>query len=131
MQIKDLLDSKPPTITVNTDRDVPDAMRLMIDNKISSLVVIDDDENPTGIITERDIFHLAHRYRGDMMDMKVGDCMSSRLITASPEDTLDKAAQLMTENHFRHLPIMDENQHLCGILSIGDILKAKLAQPAS
>jgi CBS domain-containing protein len=75
MQIKDLLESKPPPVTIRSDQDVPDAMRLLIENQIGSLVVTDEKETPVGIITERDIFHLAFRYRGDMMDMKVGDAM--------------------------------------------------------
>jgi CBS domain-containing protein len=131
MQIKDLLESKPPPITVRVDQDVPNAMRLLIENKIGSLVVVDDNEIPAGIITERDIFHLAFRYRGDMMDMKVGDCMSSRLVMATPEDDLDHAARLMTDKHIRHLPIKDDKEQLCGIVSIGDIVKARFSQPTA
>lgn len=128
MQIKDLLETKPPPITIRAEQDVPDAMRLLIDNHIGSLVVVDENENPVGIITERDIFHLAFRYRGDMMDMKVGDSMTSRLVLATPDDDIEKAARVMTDEHIRHLPIMDEQQQLCGIVSIGDIVKARLGE---
>ena len=92
-------------------------------------MVTDSNDKPTGIITERDIFHLAFRYRGDMMDMTVGDCMSSRLVMASPEDDIDHAARLMTEKYIRHIPIMNDQNQLCGIVSIGDIVKARLIQP--
>jgi CBS domain-containing protein len=103
-------------------------MRLLIDNHIGSLVVVDESENPVGIITERDIFHLAFRYRGDMMDMKVGDTMTSRLVLGAPEDDIEKAAKVMTDEHIRHLPILDEQEQLCGIVSIGDIVKARLGE---
>ena len=130
MMVRDILESKPPPVTVNANQYMPDAMRLMIDDHIGSLVVVDDDDNPVGIITERDIFHLAFRYRGDMMDMKVGDNMSSRLILGSPDDDVDNIARMMTEKHIRHIPIVEENDRLCGIVSIGDIVKARLTEPA-
>ncbi len=130
MLIKDLLQAKPPPVTVHVNREMADAMRLLIDNNIGSLIVTNDQDHPVGIITERDIFHLAFRYRGDMMDMKVGENMTDDLATASPEDDLDHIARLMTERHIRHVPIVDQNQQLCGIVSIGDVVKARLNEPA-
>jgi CBS domain-containing protein len=125
MKIGDLIKSKPAPITINSLKTIQQAMRLLIENKIGSLIVVEDDANPIGIITERDIFHLAFRYRGDMMDMKVVDNMTGRLILGKPEDDIDYVAELLTENRIRHLPVIDDNNELCGIVSIGDILKAK------
>jgi CBS domain-containing protein len=128
MQTKDILESKPPPVTIHIDQDMPNAMRLLIENKIGSLVVVNDDDSPVGIITEHDIFHLAFRFRGDMMDMKVGDNMTSRLILGAPEDDIEHLARLMIDNHIRHIPIMDEDNRLGGIVSIGDIVKARLSE---
>ena len=130
MLIKDLLQSKPPPVTVRANRDMADAMRLLLDHNIGSLVVTDEQDQAVGIITERDIFHLAFRYRGDMMDMKVGENMTDNLTVASPEDDLEHIARLMTERRIRHVPIMDQNKQLCGIVSIGDVVKARLSEPA-
>ncbi len=130
MLIKDLLQAKPPPVTVRSTRDMADAMRLLIDNNIGSLIVLNEQDHPVGIITERDIFHLAFRFRGDMMDIKVSENMTDNLVTASPEDDLEHIARLMTERHIRHVPIVDQNQHLCGIVSIGDVVKAHLGEPA-
>ena len=130
MLIKDLLQAKPPPVTVRANREMTDAMRLLIDNNIGSLIVTDDQDHPIGIITERDIFHLAFRYRGDMMDMKVGENMTDNLTTGKPEDDLEHIARLMTERHIRHVPIMDQSKQLCGIVSIGDVVKARLSEPA-
>ncbi len=130
MLIKDLLQAKPPPVTVPANREMSDAMRLLIDNNIGSLVVTNEQDRPVGIITERDIFHLAFRYRGDMMDMKVGENMTDNLTVASPEDDLEHIARLMTERHIRHVPIVDQNEQLCGIVSIGDVVKARLSEPA-
>jgi len=126
MRVRDILNSKPPPVTVRANNDMAVGMRLLIDNHIGSLIVVDDEDQPVGIITERDIFHLAFRYRGDMMDMKVGENMSSDLTVGSPEDDLDHVARIMTEKHIRHIPIMDDDDRLCGIVSIGDIVKAGL-----
>jgi CBS domain-containing protein len=127
MRVRDILNSKPPPVTIRANNDMAVAMRLLIDNNIGSLIVIDDDDQPIGIVTERDIFHLAFRYRGDMMDMKVGENMSSDLTVGSPEDGLDHVARIMTEQHIRHIPIIDDAERLCGIVSIGDIVKAGLS----
>lgn len=129
MQVKDILETKPPPVTISAGKDMPDAMRLLIDNHIGSLVVVDDDDNPIGIITERDIFHLAFRYRGDMMDMKIGENMSTKLVVGSPDDDIEDLARIMTEKHIRHIPIVDDSDQLCGIVSIGDIVKAGLHEP--
>lgn len=130
MLVKDVLDCKSEPVTIHANQEMPNAMRLMIDNKIGSLVIVDDDNNPTGIITEHDIFMLAYRYRGDMMDMKVGDNMSTRLILGRAEDDVEKLGNIMIEERIRHIPILDETDHLCGIISIGDVLKTRLTQPA-
>ena len=131
MKVKDILESKPPPVTIRAEQDMSVAMRSLIDNGIGSLVVVDESEQPVGIITEHDIFHLASRYQGDMMDMKVGENMTSRLVLGAPEDAIEKIAQTMLDKKIRHIPIMDHNDNLCGIVSIGDIVRANLTQPAS
>lgn len=132
MIIKQLLESKPSPITIQSNKTVEDAMRLLLENKIGSLVVVDRDDLPKGIITEHDIFNLAHRFRGDMMDMSVRDNMSSDLHTANPEDGIDRVASLMIEKRIRHIPIIDGNNKLRGIISMRDVVKALIgkASPA-
>ncbi|MFH1700134.1 MAG: CBS domain-containing protein [Candidatus Zixiibacteriota bacterium] len=124
MQVKDLLQNKTPPITARHRDTIESAMRLLIDNKIGSLIVVDADEKPIGIITERDIFHLAFRYRGDMMDMRVGDFMSENLVLGKPEDDINHIADLISANKIRHIPILD-NGELTGVVSIRDIVQAR------
>ena len=124
MKVRDLLEFKKPPVTVRQNRTIQDCMRLLIDNKIGSLVVVDEDARPAGIITERDIFHLAFRYRGDMMDMRVKDNMTSKLVMGSPDDDLDSIADIINKNRIRHVPIMEDTK-LVGIVSIRDIVKAQ------
>ena len=123
MLIRDLIKTKSPPVTIPSGKTIQRAMRLLIDNKIGSLVVVDKINKPIGIITERDIFHLAYRFRGDMMDMRVDDHMTGKLILGRLGENINTVAHTMTKNHIRHMPIMDDNDNLCGILSIGDIVK--------
>ncbi|MCK5125855.1 MAG: CBS domain-containing protein [candidate division Zixibacteria bacterium] len=127
MRVKDLLESKKPPVTIKYTKTIQDCMRLLIDNKIGSVIIVDDEKRPIGIITERDIFHLAFRYRGDMMDMIVKDNMTSKLIIGHPDDKIDDIADLITVNKIRHVPIM-EDQKLVGIVSIRDVVKARAEQ---
>lgn len=123
MKAQDVLNSQKQPVTINADKNLQDAMRLLIDNKIGSLVVVDENDTPIGIITEHDIFHLAYRYRGDMMDMLVNDHMSKNLIVGTPDDSIDKIVNLMLDKHIRHIPITDGKKKLVGIISIRDLVK--------
>lgn len=124
MLAKEILQKKKAPITIYGDRLLEDAMRLLIENKIGCLIVTDEDECPIGIITEHDIFRLAYRYRGDMMDMNVGENMTRNLVVAAPDDSLDQLAVVMIEKRIRHLPIIEGDNRLCGVISIRDIIKA-------
>ncbi|MCP4570521.1 MAG: CBS domain-containing protein [FCB group bacterium] len=126
MLVKELLQAKPSPVTISADRTLQEAMRLLIEHKIGSLVIVNIEDNPVGIITERDIFHLALRYQGDMMDMRVGDNMTTRMMSGIPEDDINQIARVMIEKGIRHIPIIDSNRKLCGILSMRDIVKAKM-----
>ncbi|MCK5127849.1 MAG: CBS domain-containing protein [candidate division Zixibacteria bacterium] len=122
MKVKEILESRKAPITIHAEKHLQDAMRLLIDHKIGSLIVVDDEDKPSGIITEHDIFHLAYRFRGDMMDMVVGDNMTKNLVLASPDDSLNKIADIMMEKHIRHIPITDDSKKLLGIISIRDLV---------
>ena len=126
MQVKDLLKSRPSPITVKSDQTIQEAMQLLIDNKIGSLVVVDDKGDPEGIITERDIFRLAYTNCADLMQLSVKDHMSDRLVIGLPDDDIDYIARIITQNRIRHIPILDEDKKLCGLISIGDVVKARL-----
>jgi len=126
MKIRDLDASHREPIKISADRIMEDGMRRLLDNKVSSLIVVDSDNKPVGIITERDIFHLAYRFRGDMMDIRIGEHMTTNLVVCHPDDDLDDTARRMLEKKFRHMPITDEQNNLVGMLSIRDIVRAKL-----
>ncbi len=128
MKIKDILQNKPQPITIDVNSTVKDAADILRDKKIGSVVVVDDDHNAVGIITERDMFRILHDDNRIDLTTPLEDAMTKDLIIGLPSDDIDYIAQIITQKRIRHIPILDEDKKLCGIVSIGDILKARLEQ---
>lgn len=104
-----------------------EAAQSMRDRKISSLVVTEQDRL-VGIMTERDIVS-AVADGADSEVAHVRDYMTSNPISAQAEISLDEATQMMLEHGFRHLPIVDEDQRLVGIISLRDLARAGAKVP--
>lgn len=126
MQVRDILKSKKQPVTINADVSIEKAIELLVEHKIGSLLVTDSSGQVTGIITERDIFQMTSKHCVDFKNIVVSDYMSKKLVIGVPDDDISYIAQIITQNRIRHIPIMDENKKLCGIVSIGDIVKAQL-----
>ena len=114
-------------LTVYETNTVEDAMALLVEHNIGSLVVLDGQHKIAGIITERDIMRKCYRRGVDFFKMKVSETMTGKddLIVGMIEDRLDYIMQVMTQNRIRHVPIID-GERLLGMLSIGDVVKAQL-----
>jgi CBS domain-containing protein len=129
MTVKDILEkTKRPVITITGDKTIRDAMKVLIENKIGSVVVIGDAGDPVGILTERDVFRLCYESTGGIMDMKISDHMTVNLLIGVPDDDIEYIASVITSKRVRHIPIIDKKKKLCGLISIGDIVKARMKQ---
>lgn len=123
MLIRDILRQKGhDVVTIRPDRTVLDAMELLVDRNIGSLLVV-EDERVRGIITERDVLRMTARRPADFQELSVSDVMTRDLITAPPGDSIDQVMEIMTRNRIRHLPIVD-GDGLHGLVSIGDVVNA-------
>ena len=123
MRIRDILRTKGRrVVTIRGDRPVMDAVDLLVDHNIGSVVVTEGDQ-PLGILTERDLLRLAARTRGRLDTTAVEDEMTRTLVTASPDDDLHGVMDVMTDRRIRHLPVL-EGGRLVGIVSIGDLVNA-------
>ncbi len=100
------------------------AIKKLNEHNIGALLVI-DNKKLAGVITERDVLHATAEHGNKIDELKVEDFMTKDLITCSKNETVDNVMELMTVNHIRHLPIL-ENEELVGIISIGDVVKAQL-----
>ena len=126
MKVREYLERNPRRIlTAQTERPIPEAMAMLLDNRISCLPVTDEGENLVGIISDKDIFRAAYKQPGGFIERTVGDLMTVDLIVGVADDDLDYIAGIMTNNRIRHVPIV-ENRRLIGLLSVGDIVKSQL-----
>lgn len=117
-------------LLVAADASVTDAVAAMCGRGVGSAVVSGPDGLPAGIITERDVLRQFAAHGAGLGALPVADIMSSPVRTTGPEATLVEVMQLMTDNRFRHLPVVDDGK-LVGILSIGDVVKARLGETES
>jgi CBS domain-containing protein len=131
MLVRDLLEAKREPVTIEGDQSVFETMQSMVENEIGSLIVVNQDDTPIGIITESDIFMLIYQRRGDMPDLPVRENMSTDLILGVLDDDLGFIAEVMIGNNIQHIPIMDETEKLCGIVSMRDLVRSRQASSTS
>lgn len=123
MKIGKLLERKGgDVVTVPPYLPLQDAMRLLVQHNIGS-VVVSEDRVVQGILTERDILRLAAAGPSRMESLKAEEVMTRDVIVGLPEDNLDYVMEIMTRNRIRHLPVVDEGW-MVGIVSIGDVVNA-------
>jgi CBS domain-containing protein len=127
IKIGQLLNTKGHDVWyVSPQAAVFDALKLMAEKDIGALLVL-ENENLVGIISERDYARKVILKGKNSMDTLVKDIMTSEVITIQADQTIDSCMELMTNHHIRHLPVYKGNQ-LIGIISIGDVVKAIISQ---
>lgn len=125
MNIKSILATKgADVITIGPDQKIRDALTLLAKHNVGALVVVNNTHKPIGIISERDIVRLAAKNE-ELFSIPINEVMTKDVITGVPQDDLRAVADTMTEKRIRHLPIVDQEDTLIGIISIGDIVKAE------
>lgn len=125
MNIKSILATKGANVvTISPDKTIREALAVLVNHNVGALVVIDEIKKPVGILSERDIVRLAARNEA-LFGIPVQEVMTTNVITALPQDELKAVANTMTEKRIRHLPIVDNQGILVGIISIGDVVKAE------
>ncbi|HEV2915124.1 MAG TPA: CBS domain-containing protein [Pyrinomonadaceae bacterium] len=124
--IKDVLQSKGhEVLSVSPDATVYEALRIMAEKNVGALVVL-DGEAVAGIMSERDYARKVILHGKSSREMRVGEIMTSKVYYMRPEQNLQDCMTQMTDKHVRHLPVI-EDERLVGIISIGDVVKAIIA----
>lgn len=113
-------------ITIESDRTLEDAIARLVEHNIGSLVVMDGGKL-AGILTERDILRVSAEGGEKLAGTRVSEAMTKELIVGEVSDAVDYVMGVMTKNRIRHLPIV-ENEQVCGMISIGDVVKVQLQQ---
>jgi CBS domain-containing protein len=125
--VRDMLRTKGYDIwSIAPDTTVYDALKLMAEKNIGAVLVMDGD-NLMGILSERDHARKVALQGKAAVDTPAREIMTERVMCVRPDETAEQCMALMTEKKVRHLPVLEDNQ-LIGMISIGDVVKATIAQ---
>jgi CBS domain-containing protein len=122
-----LADKGSDVITIEPERTLADAARLLAERRIGAVVVADAENPVQGIISERDIARAVARRGAAALQEPVSGHMTTKLFTCTRACTVSQIMETMTDQKVRHVPVV-ESGRLGGIISIGDIVKHRLAE---
>ncbi len=109
-------------ISVQPSVSILDAIRTLAGQGVGALLVMEESGKLVGIFTERDVLRQVAKNPETLTTTQVSEIMTRELIVGVPDDELDYVSNVMTENRFRHLPVL-ENGTVVGLISIGDVVK--------
>jgi CBS domain-containing protein len=129
VNVQSIIGSKGSDVaTIMQTASLSDVVTALGEHGVGALVVSGDGRAIEGIVSERDIVRAVSRSGAAALDTSVGSVMSTDVITCALSDGVDRLMGLMTERRIRHLPVVDDGGHLAGIISIGDVVKARLTE---
>ncbi len=127
MGISTVLNDKGRAVaSVAPDSSVAEIVGVLVERRIGAVLVVEDGQ-PVGIVSERDIIRCLSEHAGDVMGLRARAVMTAPVITIRLQDSVCDAMELMTDRRIRHLPVVESDQ-LVGIVSIGDLVKRRIEQ---
>jgi CBS domain-containing protein len=114
-------------ITLSPHRTLADAAKTMTDQRIGAIIIAAADGSIAGIISERDIVRAVSGHGAEALTHLVSRHMTAKVETAREGDSLHEIMEQMTTGKFRHVPVVEDGK-LTGIISIGDVVKHRLAE---
>lgn len=132
MLVQAILKSKATdeVVTVEPSATVSQAAEILASKRIGTVIISEDGgHSAAGILSERDIVRELAASGSGCLDKPVSAYMTKDLVTATQQDTVENILSRMTEGRFRHMPIVEEGK-LIGIVTLGDAVKAQLAELA-
>ncbi|WP_274388224.1 CBS domain-containing protein [Salsipaludibacter albus] len=112
--------------TIGPDATLAEASARLAERNIGALVVSTGDQSVDGILSERDIVRRLDSHGEGCLGHAVRDVMTAPVTTCHGPDTADQLMARMTEERFRHLPVVDDAGLLAGIISIGDVVRSRI-----
>jgi CBS domain-containing protein len=126
VQISQVLRHKGREVaTIDGGESVRSALGVLAEKGIGAIVVSSDGQRIDGIISERDVARGLHRHGAGLLAEPVSSVMTAQVHTCHPHASVHDLAQMMTHHRVRHVPVVDDGV-LVGIVSIGDVVKARL-----
>ncbi len=129
MNVQSILGTKGAAVVTITDGvSLADAAMTLRDKSIGALVVSNDGQHIDGILSERDVVRALANHGASVLGRPVSSAMSKDVVTCRADDAVESLMLSMTERRIRHLPVVDDDGLLGGVISIGDVVKARLGQ---
>jgi len=113
--------------TISKDQNVRQALILMSEKNIGAIIVVDNNDFPIGIFSERDYARKIILKGKSSKDTLLDEVMTKELITVTRDDKIEQCMEIMIEKKIRHLPVL-EDKKIIGIISIGDLLKIMIKE---
>lgn len=127
--INQLLQNKGNQVwSVNPDDTVLKALETMAEKNIGAVIVLEADGTLCGIFSERDYARKVVLNGRSSKTTPIREVMTSEVYYLRPQDSVERCMALMSEKRFRHLPVLDENKQVAGMISIGDVVKTIIAE---
>jgi CBS domain-containing protein len=122
-----LKDKGDLVFTATPHETVGAAAALLLTRRVGAMVVMDSKDTVVGIVSERDIVRVVAEKGGAGLNQPLSSCMTPDVVFAGPQESVDALLERMTDRRVRHLPVVRDG-HLIGIVSIGDLVKSKIAE---
>ena len=113
-------------VTIEPSATVEAAIAALAEHRIGALVVLGADRRVIGILSERDIVRTFAEFGAEALTKRLAQVMTREVVTCSEAETAVSIMERMTMGKFRHIPVVERDQQLAGIVSIGDIVKHRL-----
>ena len=113
--------------TISKDQSVMQALILMSEKNIGAIIIVDNNDFPIGIFSERDYARKIILKGKSSKDTLLDEVMTKELITVTRDYKIDQCMEIMNEKRIRHLPVL-ENKKIVGLISIGDVLKIMIKE---
>ena len=122
-----LLHKGSKVITIEPTATVAAAVRMLVEQRIGALLVTGADHRVVGIISERDVVRALDEMGAAVLDAPLAEVMTRKVVTCDRNETIAEIMERITTGRFRHVPVIEHGQ-LVGIVSIGDVVKARLGE---
>ena len=124
MNILEMCDAEAASVPLEAT--VEQAIRTMLERHVGAVAIIDENQRIAGIFTERDVLRRLSLAESDARKLPIRDVMTTPVEMATAVTTPSEALATMVERHYRHLPIVDDDGRLLGMLSIRNVLEAQI-----
>jgi CBS domain-containing protein len=129
MQVRHILQTKGRDIIGIADSaTLGEAARILAQHHVGALVIQDSGGALAGIFSERDLVRAVAEDGPLALSRAIAGYMSRQVTTCNENDTVEALMEMMTRGRFRHIPVLDERQRLAGMISIGDVVKSRIAE---